>query len=108
MLLLAFSISLPDVNLGAYLLPQFIIPGRHLFLFFQKRVYLWFSRRLYTKAPPGRYRGLYINAHRSKMLKAQPDKHPFSLIKEEIARFLRRGRGEMIRKSSLVASMITA
>jgi len=32
------------------------------------------------------------------VLKAQPEKHPFSLIEEEIARFLRGGWVEMIRK----------
>jgi len=45
-----------------------------------------------------RYFGLYANAHRGKVRKAQPDKHPFILIEEESARIPRRGWAEMIRK----------
>ena len=45
-----------------------------------------------------RYYGLYANAHRGKVRKAQPDKHPFILIEEERARVPRRGWAEMIRK----------
>jgi hypothetical protein len=44
------------------------------------------------------YFGLYANAHRGKVRKAQPDKHRFILIEEESARIPRRGWAEMIRK----------
>ena len=45
-----------------------------------------------------RYFGLYANAHRGKMRKRQPDKHPFIIVEEERARIPRRGWAEMIRK----------
>ncbi len=45
-----------------------------------------------------RYLGLYANAHRGKMRKAQMDKHPFIIIEEESPRVPRRGWAEMIKK----------
>ena len=45
-----------------------------------------------------RYYGLYGNAHRGKVGKAQPDKNPFIIIEEESPRVPRRGWAEMIRK----------
>jgi hypothetical protein len=45
-----------------------------------------------------RYYGLYGNAHRGKVGKAQPDKHPFIIIEQECPRVPRRGWAEMIRK----------
>jgi len=45
-----------------------------------------------------RYLGLYANAHRGKVRKGQPDKHPFIIIEEESPRIPRRGWAEMIRK----------
>jgi len=47
---------------------------------------------------PVRYYGLYANAHRGKVRKAQQDKHPYILVEEESARIPRRGWAEMIRK----------
>ena len=49
-----------------------------------------------------RYYGLYGNAHRGKVRKAQPDQHPFILIEEESQRVPRRVWAEMIRKVSEV------
>ncbi|MDH4270730.1 MAG: transposase [Candidatus Aminicenantes bacterium] len=45
-----------------------------------------------------RYYGFYGNAHRGKVRKAQPDKHPFIIFEEECPRVPRRGWAEMIRK----------
>jgi hypothetical protein len=45
-----------------------------------------------------RYLGLYANAHRGKVRKGQPGKHPFIIIEEESPRIPRRGWAEMIRK----------
>lgn len=45
-----------------------------------------------------RYLGLYANAHRGKVRKAQRNKHPFIIIEEESPRVPRRGWAEMIRK----------
>ncbi|MBC7362927.1 MAG: transposase [Candidatus Aminicenantes bacterium] len=45
-----------------------------------------------------RYYGIYANAHRGKVRKAQPVKHPFILVEEESPRIPRRGWAEMIRK----------
>jgi len=45
-----------------------------------------------------RYYGLYGNAHRGKVHKAQPDQHPFIIVEEESPRVSRRGWAEMIRK----------
>jgi len=44
------------------------------------------------------YLGLYANAHRGKVRKGQPNKHPFIIIEEESPRIPRRGWAEMIRK----------
>jgi hypothetical protein len=43
-------------------------------------------------------RYLYANAHRGKVRKAQPDKHPFIIIEEGSPRVPRRGWAEMIKK----------
>lgn len=45
-----------------------------------------------------RYYGLYGNAHRGKVRKAQMDKNPFLIVEEESPRIPRRGWAEMIRK----------
>ena len=45
-----------------------------------------------------RYFGLYANAHRGKVRKGQPAKHPFIIVEEESSRIPRRGWAEMIRK----------
>jgi len=45
-----------------------------------------------------RYYGLYANAHRGKVRKAQPGRHPFIIVEEERPRIPRRGWAEMIRK----------
>jgi len=45
-----------------------------------------------------RYYGIYANAHRGKVRKGQPDKHPFIIVEEESTRVPRRGWAEMIRK----------
>jgi hypothetical protein len=45
-----------------------------------------------------RYYGIYANAHRGKVRKAQPDKHPFIIVEEESPRIPRLGWAEMIRK----------
>jgi len=45
-----------------------------------------------------RYFGLYANAHRGKVRKGQPDKHPFIIVEKENPRIPRRGWAEMIRK----------
>jgi len=45
-----------------------------------------------------RYYGHYANAHRGKVRKAQPDRHPFIIVEEESPRVPRRGWAEMIRK----------
>jgi hypothetical protein len=42
--------------------------------------------------------GIYANAHRGKVRKGQPDKHPFIIVEEESTRVPRRGWAEMIRK----------
>ncbi|MGB7296152.1 MAG: transposase [Candidatus Aminicenantales bacterium] len=65
--------------------------------------YLEFIARVTSHIPDKgqvtiRYLGLYANAHRGKVRKAQPDKHPFILIEEESPRIPRRGWAEMIRK----------
>ena len=44
------------------------------------------------------YFGLYSNAHRGKVRKAQMDKHPSIIVEEENPRVPRRGWAEMIRK----------
>jgi hypothetical protein len=65
--------------------------------------YLEFIARVTSHIPDKgqvtvRYYGLYGNAHRGKVRKAQMDKHPFILIEEESPRVPRRGWAEMIRK----------
>ena len=45
-----------------------------------------------------RYLGLYANAHRGKVRKGQPDKHPFIIVEEESPRIPRRGWADMIKK----------
>jgi len=65
--------------------------------------YLEFIARVTSHIPDKgqvtvRYYGLYANAHRGKVRKAQPDKHPFIIIEEESPRIPRRGWAEMIRK----------
>jgi len=65
--------------------------------------YLEFIARVTSHIPDKgqvtvRYSGLYANAHRGKVRKAQPDKHPFIIVEEERARVPRRGWAEMIRK----------
>ena len=65
--------------------------------------YLEFIARVTSHIPDKgqgtvRYYGLYGNAHRGKVRKAQPDTHPFILIEEESPRVPRRGWAEMIRK----------
>jgi hypothetical protein len=45
-----------------------------------------------------RYFGLYANAHRGKVRKGQPDKHPFIIVEVESPWILRQGWAEMIRK----------
>jgi hypothetical protein len=65
--------------------------------------YLEFIARVTSHIPDKgqvtvRYFGLYANAHRGKVRKAQPDKHPFIIIEQECPRIPRRGWAEMIRK----------
>ena len=65
--------------------------------------YLEFIARVTSHIPDKgqvtvRYYGLYGNAHRGKVRKAQMDKHPFIIIEEESPRVPRRGWAEMIRK----------
>jgi hypothetical protein len=65
--------------------------------------YLEFIARVTSHIPDKgqvtvRYLGLYANAHRGKMRKAQMDKHPFIIIEEESPRVPRRGWAEMIKK----------
>ena len=65
--------------------------------------YLEFIARVTSHIPDKgqvtvRYYGLYGNAHRGKVRKAQMDKHPFIIIEEECPRVPRRGWAEMIRK----------
>jgi len=65
--------------------------------------YLEFVARVVSHIPDKgqvtvRYYGLYANAHRGKVRKAQPDKHPFIIIEKESPRIPRRGWAEMIRK----------
>ena len=55
-----------------------------------------------------RYFGLYANAHRGKVRKAQPDKHPFIIVEEENPRVPRRGWAEMIRKVFEVDPLVCA
>jgi len=69
--------------------------------------YLEFIARVTSHIPDKgqvtvRYYGLYGNAHRGKVRKAQPDQHPFILIEEESQRVPRRVWAEMIRKVSEV------
>ncbi len=65
--------------------------------------YLEFIARVTSHIPDKgqvtvRYFGLYANAHRGKVRKGQPDKHPFIIVEEESPRIPRRGWAEMIRK----------
>ncbi|MFO7733236.1 MAG: transposase [Candidatus Aminicenantes bacterium] len=65
--------------------------------------YLEFIARVTSHIPDKgqvtvRYFGLYANAHRGKVRKAQMDKHPFIIIEQECPRVPRRGWAEMIRK----------
>ena len=65
--------------------------------------YLEFIARVTSHIPDKgqvtvRYYGLDANAHRGKVRKSQPDKHPFIIVEEERARVPRRGWAEMIRK----------
>jgi ribosomal protein S27E len=65
--------------------------------------YLEFIARVTSHIPDKgqvtvRYLGLYANAHRGKVRKAQRDKHPFIIVEEESPRIPRRGWAEMIRK----------
>jgi hypothetical protein len=65
--------------------------------------YLEFIARVTSHIPDKgqvtvRYYGLYGNAHRGKVRKAQADKHPFIIVEEESPRVPRRGWAEMIRK----------
>ena len=53
-----------------------------------------------------RYYGLYGNAHRGKVRKAQPDKHPFIIIEKECPIVPRRGWAEMIRKVFVVDPLV--
>jgi len=55
-----------------------------------------------------RYYGLYGNAHRGKVRKAQMDKHPFIIIEQECPRVPRRGWAEMIRKVYEVDPLVCA
>jgi len=63
--------------------------------------YLEFIARVTSHIPDKgqvtvRYYGLYANAHRGKVRKAQPDKHPFIIVEEANPRVPRRGRAEMV------------
>jgi len=65
--------------------------------------YLEFIARVTSHIPDKgqvtvRYFGLYANAHRGKVRKGQPDKHPFIIVEKENPRIPRRGWAEMIRK----------
>ena len=65
--------------------------------------YLEFIARVVSHIPDKgqvtvRYFGLYANAHRGKVRKGQPDKHPFIIVEKENPRIPRRGWAEMIRK----------
>jgi hypothetical protein len=65
--------------------------------------YLEFIARVTSHIPDKgevtvRYLGLYSNAHRGKMRKRQPDRHPLIIIEEESPRIPRRGWAKMIRK----------
>jgi len=65
--------------------------------------YLEFIARVTSHIPDKgqvtvRYYGLYGNAHRGKVRKAQMDKHPSIIVEEENPRVPRRGWAEMIRK----------
>jgi len=65
--------------------------------------YLEFIARITSHIPDKgqvtvRYIGLYANAHRGKVRKAQRDKHPFIIVEEESPTIPRRGWAEMIRK----------
>ena len=65
--------------------------------------YLEFIARVTSHIPDKgqvtiRYFGLYANAHRGKVRKGQPDKHPFIIVEEESPRIPRRGWAEMVRK----------
>ena len=65
--------------------------------------YLEFITRVTSHIPDKgqvtvRYFGLYANAHRGKVRKGQPAKHPFIIVEEESSRIPRRGWAEMIRK----------
>jgi len=65
--------------------------------------YLEFIARVTSHIPDKdqvtvRYLGLYANAHRGKVRKAQLDKHPFIIVEKESPRIPRRGWAEMIRK----------
>ena len=50
--------------------------------------------------------GIYANAHRGKVRKAQPGTHPFIIVEEESPRIPRRGWAEMIRKVFEVDPMV--
>jgi hypothetical protein len=68
----------------------------------ERRDYLEFIARVTSHIPDKgqvtvRYYGLYANAHRGKVRKAQMDKHPFIIIEEESPRIPRRGWAVMIR-----------
>ncbi|MBW1936633.1 MAG: transposase, partial [Deltaproteobacteria bacterium] len=74
---------------------------------------LEFSARVTSHIPDKgqvtvRYYGLYGNAHRGKVRKAQPDKHPFIIVEEECPRVPRRGWAEMIRKVFEVDPLVCA
>lgn len=65
--------------------------------------YLEFIARVTSHIPDKgqvtlRYFGLYANAHRGKVRKRQPDKHPFIIVEEESPRICNRGWAEMVRK----------
>jgi len=74
--------------------------------------YLEFIARVTSHIPDKgqvtvRYYGLYGNAHRGMVRKAQPT-HPFIIVEEENARVPRRGWAEMIRKVYEVDPLVCA